>query len=222
MALSLIGPKDSEPPMRRDTSPFEAWKAHLRDPALRAAFLIGFIILFVFVGVFTYVNLHLVDNLAVPVAALGLVYLVFLPALVTTPFAGKAVAKMGPRVVFLASGLAAIAGVAMTLAPGLWIVLLGLAVVGAGTFFMQAAATGYVIRTAKGDRAAANGLYLTSYYLGGLVGALALGQAFGPGGWVVIAAIVAAALGLALLLAGGLSNPGPVVLPRSQQPAPET
>ncbi|NQW09888.1 MAG: MFS transporter [Alphaproteobacteria bacterium] len=212
LALTLIGLKDEAPPARSG-APLVAWRRHLADPALRTAFLIGFTILFVFVGVFTYVNLHLVDVLGVPASALGLVYFVFAPAILTTPFAGKAVSRFGPRRVFLASGVVALSGLAVTLWPSLSLVLIGLAVVGAGTFFMQAAATGYVSRTAKGDRAAANGLYLTSYYLGGLVGAFALGVAQSQGGWPFVAGIVAIGLVGALLMAGGLRNPGPEVLP---------
>ena len=37
-----------------------AWLANLRDPAMRAAFAIGFCILFAFIGTFTYVNFVLV------------------------------------------------------------------------------------------------------------------------------------------------------------------
>ncbi|MEM6487003.1 MAG: MFS transporter [Pseudomonadota bacterium] len=220
IAFVLIGPRDAAPP-QRSGSPAAAWKRHLSHPSLRAAFAMGFAILFVFVGVFTYVNLHLTEVLGIDEGALGLVYLVFLPALATTPFAAKAVSRFGPRTVFQASGAAALAGVALTAVPELALVLTGLAVIGAGTFFMQAAATGFVGRTATGDRAAANGLYLTSYYIGGLVGALALGRAWAAGGWPLVAAIVAAALALTLLLAGALRNPGPEVLPRRLQQAAE-
>jgi MFS transporter, YNFM family, putative membrane transport protein len=37
-----------------------AWLANLRDPALRAAFAVGFCILFAFIGTFTYINFVLV------------------------------------------------------------------------------------------------------------------------------------------------------------------
>ena len=46
-----------EAPIR---SPLAAWRAHLRHPPLRAAFGIGFCILFAFIGTFTYVNFVLV------------------------------------------------------------------------------------------------------------------------------------------------------------------
>ncbi|MCR9257854.1 MAG: MFS transporter [Alphaproteobacteria bacterium] len=199
IAIMLIGPRDSEKPVRSG-SPVDAWRKHIGRPSLSAAFGIGFTILFVFVGVFTYVNFHLVEALGVPESSLGLVYLVFLPALFTTPLAARAVARFGPRPVLWSSIGSAMVGVGLTLADNLAAVLLGLAIIGAGTFFAQAVATGFVSRTADGDKAAANGLYLTSYYLGGLVGAFALGHAVSAGGWPMVALIVFGMLAAACIL----------------------
>jgi predicted MFS family arabinose efflux permease len=76
-----------------------------------------------------------------------------------------------------------------------------MALVAAGTFFAQAIATGYVGRAAMTDRAAASGLYLSSYYFGGLVGAALLGQVFDRLGWLPCVV----AIGLSLVLAVALS-----------------
>ena len=62
LALVLIGPQDDAKPMASGP-PLQAWRRHLSHPALRVSFFIGFGILFVFVGVFTYVNLHLTETL---------------------------------------------------------------------------------------------------------------------------------------------------------------
>jgi len=43
------------------SSHFAAWMMHLKNPALRASFAIGFCILFAFIGTFTYVNFVLVQ-----------------------------------------------------------------------------------------------------------------------------------------------------------------
>ena len=67
--------------------------------------------------------------------------------------------------------------------------------VGIGTFFAQAVATGHVGRIAKGDKAAASGLYLSSYYCGGLAGAAVIGQLFDRLGWPAAVVGVFAALG---------------------------
>ena len=79
-----------------------------------------------------------------------------------------------------------------------------MALVGLGTFFAQAVATGHVGRVAKGDKAAASGLYLSAYYCGGLAGAAVIGLLFDSFGWpaavggVFLALILAALLGLGL------------------------
>ena len=148
-----------------------------------------------FIPVYHYVNLELVGpTLNLAPAYLGLVYLVFLPSLLTTPMAGRYARKYGARRVFWAASAVAGLGLALALSPSLWPVLAGLALIAVGTFFAQAAATGYVGRTAKRNHAAANGLYLTSYYAGGLAGALVLGQVYGALGWAASVLVLAVAL----------------------------
>jgi len=213
LAFLLIGPKDTEAPARTGP-PLEAWRRHISHPALRIAFVMGFVILFVFVGVFTYVNVHLTGPLGVAPEMLGLVYLVFIPALFTTPYAATAVSRLGPERVFQIAGIVVLMGILASLAPALWTVLVGLAIIGAGTFFMQAAATGFVGRTATTDRAAANGLYLTSYYTGGLAGAFLLGQVHAAGAWLGVAGVVGVMVLAMIPMARALRHPGPEVLPR--------
>ena len=208
VAYMLIGKRDDVPPVRGE-SPLAAWRRHLGDPVVRAVFLIGFTILFVFVGVFTYVNLYLVDVLGVPAAALGLVYLVFIPAVITTPLAANFVRKVGARSTLIGALLVSLVSAAITLVPSVWVVLVGLAVFGAATFFAQAAATGFLSQVVSRDRAAASGLYLTSYYLGGLSGSLLLGLAGAAESWGLAVAIIAGALVLAAGLAGSLRAPAP-------------
>ena len=185
-----------------------AWRAHLADPSLRAAFMIGFCILFAFIGTFTYVNFVLTrPPLGLGMMQLGLVYFVFLPALLTTPFAGHAIGRIGTRSTFTGALAVAGLGLPLMLAERLELVLAGMALLAAGTFFAQAAATGFVGRAARTDRAAAGGLYLASYFLGGLAGSYVLGLAFDSFGWGACVAGIGAALGVAMLLAGRLRLP---------------
>ena len=80
---------------------------------------------------------------------------------------------------------------------------------------MQAAATGFVGRTALTDRAAANGLYLTSYYIGGIAGSIALGGLYEIGGWAAVNTAILAVVAILFALARFLAAPGPEVLPRT-------
>jgi predicted MFS family arabinose efflux permease len=186
-------------------SPGARLAAHLANPCLKASFGIGFCVLFAFIGAFTYVNFVLARSpLMLSPMALGLVYFVFVPSMATTPLAGRIANRWGPRPSFWASlGLAGV-GLPLLLAPSIVPVLAGLVLVGVGTFFAQATATGFVGRAARSDRAAASGLYLASYYLGGLAGAFVLGQVFDRFGWPATVAGVGAALALAALLAARL------------------
>ena len=179
-----------------------SWSEHLRNPALRASFAIGFLILFAFIGTFTYVNFVLSgDPIHLSRMSLGLVYFVFLPSMFTTPVAGRAAARFGVRTALWAGLAVAAIGLPLMLSHSLAEVLAGMVLVGVGTFFAQAIGTGFVGRAARGDRAAASGLYLASYYLGGLAGAAFLGQIFDRFGWPVCVAGV----GLSLALAGVLA-----------------
>ena len=138
---------------RRPVAVRDAGAAHLRNPALRPGFAIGFCILFAFIGTFTYVNFVLVRApLGLDQMALGFVYFVFLPSILTTPLAGRAVARFGAGPTLLGALGAAAAGLPLLVLPSLPAVLAGLALVAVGTFFAQAIATGFVGRAATTDR----------------------------------------------------------------------
>jgi MFS transporter, YNFM family, putative membrane transport protein len=202
VALSLRPSAKMAPSCRPVQPPLAAWAMHLSNRALRSAFAIGFLILFVFIGVFTYVNFELA---APPVALnpmnLGFVYLVFLPALFITPLAGKIAVRVGfHRAVGAAMVLCALS-MTLLLVPSLPVILAALALIGVATFFSQAAATGFVSHAAVSDRAAASGLYLASYYLGGMTGAAVVGFIYDNAGWTTAVATLAAASLAAVLLA---------------------
>lgn len=191
-------------------SPFAAWLVHLRNRALQTTFVIGFLILFVFIGTFTYVNFVLVaPPIGLGAMELGFVYFVFLPSIFTTPLAGRAAIRFGTRPTFWGAIAVALAGLPLLLAPSLVPVLVGLALMGVGTFFAQATATGFISRAATTDRAAASGIYLACYYGGGLAGAFVLGRLFDGLGWAACVAGIGVALGLAALAALRLTMPSP-------------
>ena len=186
---------------------WSAWADHLGDPNLRRAFAVGFLVLFGFIGTFTYIGFVLAaPPLALSMMATGLVFFVFLPSMITTPLAGSVTTRFGARLVLPLALSVALGGLILLLLPNLPAVLLGLALVGVGTFFAQAVATSYVGRRAKRDRAAASGLYLSFYYSGGLAGAAAVGQLFDRAGWTAAVAGIFAALAFAAWLGRGLSE----------------
>jgi YNFM family putative membrane transporter len=176
-------------------------QAHIGEPALRAGFGIGFCILFAFIGTFTYINFELVKPpLALGMMQLGVIYFVFLPSIVSTPLAGRTVAAVGHRPALWGGLVVAAAGLPLLLASTLAPVLAGMVLVAAGTFFAQAVATGFVSRAAKDNKPAASGIYLASYFFGGLVGSAVLGMLYQEFGWTACVVGVAAALSAAACL----------------------
>jgi predicted MFS family arabinose efflux permease len=210
-ALVYFGLGRTEP-MRAMTATmggaFAVLQGHLRNPALRTSFAIGFVILFAFIGTFTYVNFVLVRGpISLSMMSVGLVYFVFVPAVLTTPFAGLAVRRVGLRPAFISAIVLALAGLPFLLVTQLQSVLLGLVMVGVGTFFAQAIATGFVGRAAATDRATASGIYLACYYVGGIAGSAVPGALFQAFGWPASVAATAVALALAVFLGAFLKLP---------------
>jgi MFS transporter, YNFM family, putative membrane transport protein len=188
--------------------PFAAMLDHWRNPALCAAFGIGFCILFAFIGTFTFVNFVLVrPPLSLGRMELGFVYFVFLPSVVTTLLAGAAVSRFGTRPAIWGALAVAALGLPLLLSSHLAAVLTGMVLVGVGTFFAQAAATGFVGRAALDNRGVASGTYLACYFLGGLIGSAVLGQLFDRLGWTACVAGIGATLLVAGLLATRLKLP---------------
>jgi predicted MFS family arabinose efflux permease len=184
------------------------WRSPLKVPEMRAAFGIGFCILFAFIGTFTYVNFILVaPPLSVEMMTLGFIYFVFLPSIVTTPLAGTVARRIGPKLALWCALAFAAAGLPLLVIPSLPAVLAGMVIVAVGTFFAQALATGFVSRAAKSNRAAANGIYLASYFAGGLIGSALLGQIFDRFGWKACVTGIGVSLAVAAWLTTYLEVP---------------
>lgn len=202
--IKRVPPKHATMPA---TSPLIAAIAHWRNPSLRAAYGIGFCILFAFIGTFTFVNFVLVrPPLSLGMMDLGLVYFVFLPSVVTTLLAGRVASKLGTRpTIWVALAIAGL-GLPLMLRPHLSEVLTGMVLVGVGTFFAQAAATAFVGQAAADNRGIASGTYLACYFGGGLVGTAVLGRLFDAFGWLACVLGVGAALAAAALLTFALKR----------------
>jgi YNFM family putative membrane transporter len=189
------------PSMRLTESPLAAMIAHWRNPRLRGAYGVGFCILFAFIGTFTFVNFVLVrPPLSLGMMDLGFVYFVFAPSVFTTLVAGTVAARIGTRpAIWWALGVAAL-GLPLMLTSRLGAVLAGMVLVGIGTFFAQAAATGFVGQAAAENRGVASGTYLACYFFGGLVGTAVLGRLFDRFGWTACIVGIAVSLASAALL----------------------
>lgn len=170
---------------------------HLRDPQLLATFGIGFGVLFNFIAAFTYINFYLAAppfNLSA--SFLGAIFVIYLIGTLLAPFTGTAVARFGRKPFVLFMLVFWLGGTLLTLIPSLPVIILGLAVCVVAGFFCQACSTSYVAITARAGASTAVGLYVTSFYVGGSVGAALPGLAWNIGHWPAVVAVIAGMLAI--------------------------
>jgi len=176
---------------------------HMRNRRLIATFVIGFAVLFSFVSSLTYVNFYLAaPPFGLTSAGLGSIFFVYLFGVVSTPMSAAQINRFGRRAVVNVMIGTWILGLAVTLYPALWVVILGLTIsVGSG-FMVQTCATSYLASAASHGRSSAVGLYVTCYYIGGSLGAVLPAPAWRLFGWPGCLAVTSSAL----LIAAALSN----------------
>ncbi len=164
---------------------------HLRNPRLVATFGIGFTILFSLVATFTYGTFHLAGwPYSLSATGQGLVFLVYLLGSVAAPVGGRIIARIGPvRGLAMAVGGVWL-GLGVALVPSLPVIVAGLGIMVCGIFICQTASISMISATAKTSRSAAMGLYVTLYYAGGSLGAVAPAPAWHAYAWPGVVAIV--------------------------------
>jgi YNFM family putative membrane transporter len=202
VAAALLARGLSREGARRSGGLGAAWSemlGHLRDPRLVGAYVVGASLFFGFIGMFTYLPFHLAaPPYALPTAVISSVYLVYAAGVVSSRTAGRVSGRVPPRTL-IAAGLAVeAAGMALTAARPLALVVAGLVVLVVGTFTAQAVAPAFVNVTAATAKGGASALYLTSYYVGGTLGSALPGLAYERAGWNGVVASCAGATLVAL------------------------
>ncbi|MDR3763994.1 MAG: MFS transporter [Acidobacteriota bacterium] len=179
---------------------------HLRNPQLLATYAVGFNVLFSLVGTFTYITFYLADppfNLSP--AALSLIFTVYLVGLVVTPLGGVLIARVGSRAALIAAVSASACGILLTLVPHLAAVMVGLVLCSSGVFVCQSASASYIHRQAhSGGRAAASGLYVMFYYIGGSFAGIVPGLLWHLGGWKSCVALILLVQLITVSIAGSI------------------
>jgi MFS transporter, YNFM family, putative membrane transport protein len=177
----------------------------LGDRGLRALFLTAFLLMGAFVGLYNYLGFRLVaPPYGLGPSAIGAIFLLYVVGSASSAWTGQLTDRLGRRNVLWIMIACMAAGLALTLASALAVVIGGVAFFTFGFFGAHTAASGWVSRRATERRALAAALYLCSYYLGGSLLGSVVGLAWDRFGWsgvaIAIALCIAAVLGVALRL----------------------
>lgn len=195
-------------------SPFAGIAALMRDRALPLLYAEAFLLMGVFVTIYNYAGFRLLaPPYGLSQAAVGGVFLLYILGSVSSALFGSFAGRVGRRRVFWLPIVLLLAGVAVTEARPLAIVILGIALVTIGFFGAHSIASAWVGRRALGNRGQGAALYLFFYYLGSSVLGSAGGIAWTRAGWQGVAlfclvlGVVALALGLLLARVPPLAMP---------------
>ncbi|MCF3137252.1 MFS transporter [Streptomyces olivochromogenes] len=157
---------------------------HLSNPLLCRLYAIGALFMTVFGGVYTVIGYRLTEApFSLPQGIIGSIFLVYLVGTVSASTAGRLVGRLGRRGALYLAGTTTAAGLLVSLADSLPLVLLGLVLITAGFFAGHAVASSAVGKTATTGRAQASALYQTAYYIGSSAGSTIGAMAFHTGGW---------------------------------------
>ncbi len=168
---------------------------HLRDTRLLATYAVGFGIMFSFIAAFTYIGFVLADApFLLSPAAIGLVFVVYLSSLFTTPYTGWLVSRFGRRNFGMMAIATWICGILLTLVPTLPTIVGGLMIAAASGFYIQTCCQSFVSTHVHDGKSSAIGLYVTSFYIGGSFGGLIPGLLWNSTGWQGTVGLIVAML----------------------------
>lgn len=171
---------------------------HLANPLLRRLYAIGALFMTVFGGVYTVIGYRLTEApFSLPQGIIGSIFLVYLVGTVSASTAGRLVGRLGRRGALYLGGGTTAAGLILSLADSLPLVLLGLVLITAGFFAGHAVASSAVSKTATHGRAQASAIYQSAYYIGSSAGSTVGALAFHASGW-------SGTVGVALLAIAGV------------------
>ncbi|MGW7420108.1 MFS transporter [Streptomyces sp. NPDC054813] len=171
---------------------------HLANPLLRRLYAIGALFMTVFGGVYTVIGYRLTEEpFSLPQGIVGSIFLVYLVGTVSASTAGRLVGRLGRRGALYLGGGTTAAGLLLSLADSLPLVLLGLVLITAGFFAGHAVASSAVSKTATHGRAQASAIYQSAYYIGSSAGSTVGALAFHASGW-------SGTVGVALLAIAGV------------------
>ncbi|MGV4888983.1 MFS transporter [Streptomyces viridosporus] len=198
--LLLPAPRHFRPGSLRPRVLVRTVRGHLGNPLLRRLYAIGALFMTVFGGVYTVIGYRLTEApFSLPQGVVGSIFLVYLVGTVSASAAGRLVGRLGRRGALYAAGGTTAAGLLLSLAGSLPLVLLGLVLITAGFFAGHAVASSAVGRTATEGRAQASALYQSAYYVGSSAGSTVGALAFHSSGW-------AGTVGVGLVAVAGVAG----------------
>jgi MFS transporter, YNFM family, putative membrane transport protein len=184
---------------------------HFRDRGLLMLFTEALLFVGSFVTVYNYIGYRLLaPPYGLSQSMAGAVFSVYLVGVFSSTWCGGLAGRLGRRRVLWVTTTVFLAGVLLTLAADLWLMIAGIAVATFGFFGSHSVASGWVAARARQARAQAAALYLCFFYVGSAVIGSAGGLFWSLAGWPGVVGMLTVLLVAALVLALALARLPPL------------
>lgn len=208
LAFAVIAPpaRNFTPRRSRFKEAMTQLSGNLRSPALVVIYLQAFLTMGGFVAMYNFLGFRLAEPpFQLPLWLTSLIFLAYLAGTLSSPRAGVLASRLGRKPVLIGGNLVMVTGVALTLVPSIWVIILGMVVLTAGFFAAHAVAAGWAGASAVAGRSQSTSLYNLGYYAGSSVFGFLGGTFLAFAGWagtvgmVLVLTAVATALVVAVL-----------------------
>ncbi|MGJ7917824.1 MFS transporter [Massilia sp. LXY-6] len=186
-------------------------RRHLGDAGLPWLFALSFLLMGCFVSAYNLIGFRLLGApFGLRQSLVGAISLLYLLGIFSSVWAGRRADRLGRRhVLWTVMGIM-LAGLLLTLAQNLIIIVAGMAIFTFGFFASHSIASSWVGRRALTQQALASALYLFFYYLGASVVGWLCGVLWEHAGWGGVVALLGSFLGGALLISLRLRSLAPL------------
>ncbi|SMY38152.1 Inner membrane transport protein YnfM [Photobacterium malacitanum] len=161
--------------------------AHLKQPVLWLAMLIGGINFALFINLYSVTGFRLVAApFNLPLSWASLIFVCYLSGTITSRLSGRWASKFNPISGMILGGILSLVGMWLGLVESRITILISLLLLSSGAFFTHSLAYAWVSHHAKVAKATATALYLVHYYVGGSLGGFLLIYCWQHGGWSMV------------------------------------
>jgi YNFM family putative membrane transporter len=186
-------------------------RRHFGDAGLPWLFALSFLLMGCFVSAYNFIGFRLLGApFGLRQSVVGGISLLYLLGIFSSVWAGRRADRLGRRHVLWTVLGTMFAGLLLTLAHDLVLIVAGMAVFTFGFFASHSIASSWVGRRARTQQALASALYLCCYYLGSSVVGWLCGVLWERGGWGGVVTLLAVCLGAAVAIALRLRRLAPL------------
>jgi YNFM family putative membrane transporter len=186
-------------------------RRHFGDAGLPWLFALSFLLMGCFVSAYNFIGFRLLGApFGLRQSVVGGISLLYLLGIFSSVWAGRRADRLGRRHVLWTVLGTMFAGLLLTLAHDLVLIVAGMAVFTFGFFASHSIASSWVGRRARTQQALASALYLCCYYLGSSVVGWLCGVLWERGGWSGVVTLLGVFLGAALAIALRLRRLAPL------------